>query len=206
MLQHARADIIHYQQNWTFEAIQGFGDPAGLDGSTIQIDTLFDASQVWQEMFKNQVSVIPSSVIATVSGSSVAANNGSYVLANSFYLTAIDPGFGNGLTTFQAADELVLGDGSSLGVGLFADQGFFVSLNVPAHESGVLPGSPLALENFVPAVLFDTDGFFYGTQPGSGVYGIQEGSFTVSAVKIPEPSSTIIGLVGLIGLIGRRRR
>jgi hypothetical protein len=192
----ADAGFIDYTYTTTLTLVPGTGtDSAGLVGAKIVIDAKFDTNAVYIDRFGNPAVVANSGATTTISGSSIAANNGTFALPQlAFYATF---------------------------AGLFGDpDGFPPTLTLPvggtldpnlstistAHGGSVVLGDKVNILDFAPA---RSAGLFW--EGSNGVYAQVNPTVSAALVDaaVPEPSSfaltSIAGLSGL-GYAWRRRK
>jgi PEP-CTERM motif len=192
----ADAGFIDYTYTTTLTLDSGT-DSAGLGGAKIVIDAKFDTNAVYIARFGDPAVLANSGATSTISGSSIAANNGTFALPQlAFYATFaglfLDPD-GNPPT-------LTLPVGGTLDTNLTTIS--------TVHGGSVVVGDTVNILDFAPA-RFPTPVPFW---QGSNEVFYAQVNPTVSAVLVnagvPEPSSfALTGIAGLIGLgIAWRRR
>jgi hypothetical protein len=192
----ADAGFIDYTYTTTLALALGT-DSAGLVGAKIVIDARFDTNAVYIDSFGDPAVLANGGATSTISGSSIAANNGTFALPQlAFYATFA----GLFLDPDGIPPTLTLPVGGTLDPNLTTIS--------TVHGGSVVVGDTVNILDFAPA-RFPTPAPFW--QGSDGVFYAQVNP-TVSAVLVnagvPEPSSfALTGIAGLIGLgIAWRRR
>jgi hypothetical protein len=182
----ADAGFIDYTYTTTLALALGT-DSAGLAGAKIVIDAKFDTNAVYIDSFGNPAVLANSGATSTISGSSIAANNGTFALPQlAFYATFA----GLFLYPDGIPPTLTLPVGGTLDPNL--------STISTAHGGAVVVGDTVNILDFAPA---RSSGLPW--QGSNGAYA--QVNPTVSAVlvnaAVPEPSSfALCGIAGVIGL------
>jgi len=188
------ADTITYDFLAVLSQAQFSGpDTAGLIGATVDVKASVDANAQYIDSFGFPAVVMNNDATITISGASVAVNNGTFQLP----LEAFYPSFA-GLFTHPA--------------------GFFQQFNLPggglltlqlntfptASGSGAAIGDTVNVLDFAPASstlpVWDVD--------GNALYNLNDVSVTATT-SVPEPSTLALAGLGVVGLAVnayRRRR
>jgi hypothetical protein len=191
----ADAGFIDYTYTTTLALALGT-DSAGLVGAKVTIDAKFDTNAVYVDRFGNPAVLANSGATATISGSSIAANNGTFALPQlAFYATFA----GLFLDPDGIPPTLTLPVGGTLDPNLTTIS--------TVHGGSVVVGDTVNILDFAPA-RFPTP--VPRWQGSNGEYAQVNPTVSASLVNaaVPEPSSfALTGIAGLIGLgIAWRRR
>ena len=193
MATDAHALLIEYNYETTLSLRFG-EDRSGLDGATISTTAFIDVSSRYEDLFGYPaVPTLKESV--TITGSSVAANNGTYHFANNLIFYATFAGLWDG-GTFA---DFTLGDGEELRT--------HYRTNPSEDGATVEAGDYVHLSQFTPATSIDATWVLLGYSAGSFTYYNQLNSkVTASFVQVPEPSTFALFGIGLVGVALMRRR
>jgi hypothetical protein len=190
----ADAGYIDYTYTTTLTLVSGT-DSAGLGGAKIVVDAKVDTNAVYIDRFGYPAVVANSGATSTISGSSIAANDGTFALPQlAFYATFA----GLFLDPDGIPPTLTLPVGGTLDPNL--------STISTAHGGAVVIGDTVNILDFAPA---RSQGLFW--EGSNGVYAQVNPTVSAALVNaaVPEPSSlALCGIAGLSGLgyAWRRRR
>lgn len=177
-------------------------DFAGLDGARIVFEATVDSNAVYIERFGNPVVLANPGATVTISGSLIAANNGTFALPQQafypFYLGAYAGFFLDPTSDFQT---VALASGLTLTL--------ILGETPTAHGKAVLVGDEVNILDFAPATNYPHDHFnvkngtqySYYKQVGSSI-----NATIVPTGSVPEPTSLAMASLGLIGTWAVARR
>jgi hypothetical protein len=192
----ADAGFIDYTYTTTLTLASGT-DSAGLGGAKIVIDAKFDTNAVYIDSLGYPAVLANSGATSTISGSSIAANNGTFALPQLAFFATFAGLF---LYPDGIPPTLTLPVGGTLDPNLN-------TISTP-HGGAVVVGDTVNILDFAPA---RSAGQFWDGSDGV-VYAQVNPTVSASLVNavVPEPSSfalcVIAGVIGLAGARGLRDR
>ena len=188
----AEAGLIDYTYTTSLSLASGT-DSAGLAGAKIVVDAQFDTSSVYVTRFGFPAVLANGGASYTVSGSSIAANNGTFALPQlAFYATFAglfgDPSGVHPVVTLAFGGTLDL----------------HLNTGATSHGISVVAGNTVNILDFAPAT---SSGIQW--EGSNGLYNQVNPTVNATLINsVPEPSSlALCGIAGLVGLgFARSRR
>ena len=184
MAGRADASTILYDYQTTLSLASGT-DALGLNGALLTIQDDVSSSAVYITRFGYQAVVMNNDATITISGSSDAANNGTFSLPQlAFY-----PTFAGLFTDPAGVDPtLTLSVGGTLTLAL--------NTNETATGATEVAGNTVNIADFGPATSQNIQ--FSGSN--GALYNQTNTTVTASGSSVPEPASLGLVLAGLVGL------
>ena len=179
---YANAGTINYTYSTTLSFSSG-ADDAGLDGASAIIKVSVDASAIYGELFGYPAVPMNDDATVTISGSSQAANNGTFKLPQLTFFPS-----------FAGFFEIGLKPVTTLPVG--GDLEMSLSTNPSSAGAGVTVGQTVSLLDFVPATSKNNQ----WTTPTANYDQLGTILSATTASAVPEPSSLALFGMGAVGL------